>query len=89
MLACSSVLRQRCGKPEANWRHRFFGFPTHAAASGFLRGGGMARDSFVVSTDATQLRKIFRRNAARRQCFAGHAHKLNDVPEMTANLATA
>jgi hypothetical protein len=39
---------------------------THAAASGFLRGGRMARDRFVVSADAMKSRKIFRRKAARR-----------------------
>jgi hypothetical protein len=44
-------------------------------------------DSFVASTDAMKLRKIFRREAARRQPFVGHARKLHNVPAITAGLA--
>jgi hypothetical protein len=83
-----SGLRQRCDKPKANWWHPVLRLTPHAAASGFLRGGGMASDSVGAATDAIKLRKIFRRDATLRQRLVGHAHKSNDVPKMAADRAT-
>jgi len=66
VFASLNRLRQRCDEPRAKSRHHHSQLKGHAAASGFLRGGRMARYRFVVSTDAMKLRKIFRREAARR-----------------------
>jgi hypothetical protein len=60
------LMRRRCGKPAANRWRRMIGSKMHAAGSGFLRGDGMAGERFVAAADAMQLRKIFRRKAARR-----------------------
>jgi hypothetical protein len=84
MFAYLSGLRQCCDEPRAKWRHRSLRLTAHAAASGFLRGGAMASDRSVVLTHVMKLRKIFRREAALRQCFIGHARKLHNVPEMAA-----
>jgi hypothetical protein len=61
-----SVLRKRCDELAAKWGHAVLRLKPHAAASGFLRGGRMASDRFVVVADAMKLRKKFRREAARR-----------------------
>jgi hypothetical protein len=56
------ALRRTRGKIAAS----HFTTKTHAAASGFLRGGKMASGTVAESTDAMKLRKIFHREAARR-----------------------
>jgi hypothetical protein len=57
-------LRQRCGEPEENSRHRFWPRAPHAAASGFLRGGARWQAMARAIARVMKLRKIFRREAA-------------------------
>jgi hypothetical protein len=85
VFANLSGLQRRCGEPRAKSRHRCSQPKRHAAASGFCAAARWQSDRSVMLTHVVKLRKIFRRKAARRKCFVGHARKLNNVPEIAAD----